>query len=563
MSDMSLAILPQAPRGLWLLVWLRWRMLRTSGRALMASPVKLTVIIGVWSVLLIAIYGLAYRGLVFLSETAGLGAFLLDRLWYLFLFIVGIMLVISQLTSAYSTLVRSPETRWWMTLPLSARVIGLAKWVESSVYSAWAVLVLVIPLSLAYLQALDRPLWLMGWLLGGLMLPLVILLTSLSTLALLMWLRWVGRVAVRREVLVFGFVFACWLLFWALGERGEERQTDVWFVALQELLPRMRLAMAPWMPTAWVAKAFNGLSTGQVVVSAAYAGLLWSSALLCWRVLDRALHGTLFPVLWRLAHPGAFSAPAAEAGAIMHPVMAWWMRRPWWTLWRKDVLLVVRDPLQWTQAVVFFGLLGAYFANINRMAHVSVEPAWRIGVASLNLACTLLVFGSLAVRFLFPQMSLEGRSLWVLQMTPRGTTRLVFAKLGFYSVLAVILIEGLLWLSATQLGVPLAIGWWLSVVGVVASVTLVAMTVGLGAWWIDPNAQDPARVVSSSSGALALVWMLAYVGCVAVALELTWASWTGGGWFGMAIASVGLAVVSWLMGALPIRRGLARLNRLD
>jgi len=551
---------PHPPGGSWLLVWLRWRMVCTSGRALLATPVKLAVIVGVWTVLLVLIYWLSVRGLIFLSVEAGLGAFLLDRLWYLFLFVVGAMLIVSQLASAYSTLVRSSETRWWMTLPLSARVIARAKWLESSIYSAWAVLLLVVPLGLAYLHALKRPLWLMVWLLGGLMVPLLALLTSVATLALLGWLRWVGRVAVRRDVLAVGFVLACWLLFWALGERQEAPHTEVWFVALQELLPRMRMAMAPWMPTAWVAKAFNGLSTGQVVVSVAYASLLWSTALLCWRVLDHVAHRVLFPVLWRLSQPGEMSAPSGGTASL---AVAWWMQRPWRALWRKDLLLVVRDPMQWTQGVVFFGLLGAYFANIHRMAHFSVEPAWRIGVACLNLACTLLVFGSLAIRFLFPQMSLEGRSLWVIQMTPRGTTRLLIAKMALYSLLAAGLIEGLLWLSATRLEIPFVIGWWLGLVGVLASVTLVAMAVGLGAWWIDPNAQDPARVVSSSYGALALVWMLGYVGCVAVALELAWTTWTGLGWVGMAVASLGLAIISGLMGGIPIRNGLARLNRLE
>ena len=93
--------------------------------------------------------------------------------------------------------------------------------------------------------------------------------------------------------------------------------------------------------------------------------------------------------------------------------------------------------------------------------------------------------------------------------------------------------------------------------------TLVAMMVGLGAWWIDPEARDPARIVSSSRGALALVIMLFYVGCVVAALLAAWTSWLAGRplWFYM--ASAGLVAVSWLMGSIPIRRGLQTLERLE
>src|SRR3989338_5360280 len=111
------------PRGpsLVLLLWVRWRLLRAGFIQGLRSPLKLAVIVVIWTVLLFGLYLLAQEGLRFLYETAGVGPFLLDRLWFLFLFVVTIMLVVSQVASAYSTMVRAPETQWWMTLPLTAR----------------------------------------------------------------------------------------------------------------------------------------------------------------------------------------------------------------------------------------------------------------------------------------------------------------------------------------------------------------------------------------------------------------------------------------------------------
>jgi ABC-2 type transport system permease protein len=535
-------------------------MWRASARALLHAPVKLAVIVVVWSTLLVALYALAMRGLKFLYDAAGFGPFLLDRLWYLFLFVVILMLTVSQLASAYSTLVRSPETRWWMSLPLAPRLLCRAKWLESSLYSAWAVLLLVLPLSLAHLRVLDRSLWLVVWLLGGLLLPLIGMVTALATLGLLSWLRWIGRVAIRRELLAVGFVVACGVVFWALGERSRPGQSEVWFVALQELLPRMQVAMSPWLPSSWVAKAFNASVMGRWVESGVYAALLWTTTLLAWRLLDHAGHLLLMPVLWRSLDPPSTSQTHAVAPFRVRR----WMRHPIAASFLKDVLSVVREPMQWSQGVVFFGLLGAYFANMHRLTQLEMEHvSWHIGIASLNLACTLLVFGSLAVRFLFPQISLEGRSLWVLRMVPRGARYLLYGKLGLYSLIAVGLTEGLLWLSVARLGVPPTIVQWLGGVGVVASVTLVAMMVGLGAWWIDPQAQDPARIVSSSNGALALVGMLCYVGCVVGALVATWNSWLSASWWRFAVATVGLLIVSLAFSIVPLRQGLRRLERLD
>ena len=294
---------------------------------------------------------------------------------------------------------------------------------------------------------------------------------------------------------------------------------------------------------------------------ALYGCLLWTTALVCARLLDHLGAVVLFPVLRRADDSSA--RPPSVAAATGACAVSWRIRRPLSASVTKDWLLVIRDPMQWGQAVVFFGLLGAYFANIHRLSRFSIEPSWRIGVASLNLACTLLVFGSLAIRFVYPQTSLEGRSLWLLRLTPSGIRHLLTAKLSVYSTLGLLIIEGLLWLSMGRLEVPFPIRWWLAGVGVVAALTLVALAVGLGAWWIDPSAQDAARVVSSSNGALALVLMLCYVGCVVGALIVAWISWSHALSSGILLASVGLVAMSALAGWWPLRQGFRRLERLE
>jgi ABC-2 type transport system permease protein len=567
------AHIPCPPRGVALFYWVRLNVWRTSLHELTRAPVKLGVIITMWSVLLVGMYALSYRGIRFIYDTAGLGPFLLNRLWFLFLFVVMVMLAVSQLASVYSTLVRAPETRWWMGLPVSARTLCRAKWLESSFYSAWAVVVLVLPMWLASLAVLQQPFWRVGWVVLILLIPLIGIVTALATTVLLVWLRWLGHITIRRELIPVGFVLACSMVFWLLGEQQGAGGQDVWFLALQELLPRMQIAMSMWLPSSWAATGLDAGLNGRWIEGVRYAALLWMTMLLCWRALDHVAAGLLLPVLRHHAQPlnlspvrlGTKRPLSAEdsRGKSEEMPLTWWMRRPFLASLTKDILLVIRDPMQWSQAVVFFGLLGAYFANIHRLAQISVEPSWRIGVASLNLACTLLVFGSLAVRFIFPQMSLEGRSLWLLRMAPHGMRRLMCSKLCLYGVIAVCLIEGLLMLSASRLGVPSEIRWWLAGVGVLAALTLVGLTVGLGAWWIDLTARDAARVVSSSNGALVLVFMLCYVGCVVATLVAVWTHWLSGSFHWLAIATLGLVAASLIAGVIPVRGGIAKLEHLE
>ena len=84
----------------------------------------------------------------------------------------------------------------------------------------------------------------------------------------------------------------------------------------------------------------------------------------------------------------------------------------------KDLRLFRRDPVQWSQFMIFFGLLGLYFANIRRFSYDVNYTAWVNMISFLNLAVVGLILSTFTTRFIFPMLSLEGRRFWILGMLP-------------------------------------------------------------------------------------------------------------------------------------------------
>jgi ABC-2 type transport system permease protein len=322
----------------------------------------------------------------------------------------------------------------------------------------------------------------------------------------------------------------------------------------------MHIATSPLIPSGWAVKSLLASTAQRWYEGWIFIFLIWTTCLVLFRILDHVASCILLPILRRQNPYSNRGASGSRSGARFNS--SFWWKRPFFACVSKDVLLLVRDPMQWSQALVFFGLLGAYFANIHRVSRLSVEPSWRVGVSSLNLVCTLLVFGSLAVRFLFPQMSLEGRRLWLTHIIPGGFKKLLMAKLVFYSALAVIIVDSLLWISASNLQVSFSMRLWLAGVGAIAAVSLTGLTLGLGAKLIDIKAQDPARLVSSSSGAITLVLMLLYVGVVGFSLVLAWEADARGGVF-MFLAAMPAALASFILGYLPVKLGMRSLERIE
>ena len=94
----------------------------------------------------------------------------------------------------------------------------------------------------------------------------------------------------------------------------------------------------------------------------------------------------------------------------------------------KDIRLFWRDPTQWIQFMIFFGLLCIYVMNLRNIALSFHNPFWEALIAHFNLAACGLTLSTLTTRFVFPQFSLEGKRIWILGLSPFGLHRLLLQK---------------------------------------------------------------------------------------------------------------------------------------
>ncbi|MFM7141654.1 MAG: putative ABC transporter permease subunit, partial [Alphaproteobacteria bacterium] len=189
-----------------------------------------------------------------------------------------------------------------------------------------------------------------------------------------------------------------------------------------------------------------------------------------------------------------------------------------------------------------------------------------------NLGLAAFVVTSVAVRFVFPTISLEGRSWWILRTAPVPLGRLWWSKfwIGFGPL--IVLGEVLVVLTNHLLGVnPLATAVFAAtLVPLVAAI--VAMGLGFGASYPRLDTQNAAHI---ATGFGAIVYMVSALGLVAVVVLLeAWpisrllgfgrgAPATVGAKAGFALLAVGAALLpcAWAFVSAR-RRGLHALERL-
>ena len=173
---------------------------------------------------------------------------------------------------------------------------------------------------------------------------------------------------------------------------------------------------------------------------------------------------------------------------------------------RRDRLIFARTPSQWTQLLLVGALVVVYLLNFKYFRSLQDSGILgNVGIFAINFGLSGLVIATLAVRFLFPSISLEGKAFWCIEAAPIDHDTLFKAKRR-WGVWPIIAIGTSLCAGAgviTGLSIPLiAIS---IIITAVYSWTVCSMGTYLGGFDPQFNLDNPARVASSMT---AVVFMM-------------------------------------------------------
>jgi ABC-2 type transport system permease protein len=188
----------------------------------------------------------------------------------------------------------------------------------------------------------------------------------------------------------------------------------------------------------------------------------------------------------------------------------------------KDVLIFFRDANQWSQLLMLGSIVAIYLVSIRKLP---VDTPFLKGLVSfLNIGVVGFVMSSVALRFVYPTVSLEGRSWWALRTSPLALNTILAAKfvVGFVPLAAVGVT--LVWVSNHFLGVDPFIVKLSTATTFVMALTLTGMGVGFGALFPLFHVENVARIQTSTGGLLYMVTAMAYV-AMTLSLEAVLVRW--------------------------------------
>ena len=376
-------------------------------------------------------YILVGRGLAFVNTVPLLGPMLTERLIYMLFFSFFVMLVVSNATITGMGLFRRKETGWLLTLPLTHRSLVLWKTFEGMALASWGLLLLSAPLLGAIGELFKTDFW---FYLGTLpaLLCLVAIAAHLSTWLLLMMMRWLRWSLIRPVLIGLGVALTILGVRSLTGLHETLKPTDM-AQNVGKLLQHTEIFSHPLLPSSWVAEAVLAAGRGQLERTWFYNLTLLSWALASILVTIR-LSTAVFYDAWSRSLLSADTRRARSVLMKLHLEKWLPISRVSRSLVVKDIQTFAREPAQWGQSAVIFGLLFLYTANLRRIVFDPNDVFWAVVTSYLNLLVCMLALSTLTTRFIYPQISMEGKRIWVLGLAPVSLPRMLDVKLWLSTV---------------------------------------------------------------------------------------------------------------------------------
>jgi ABC-2 type transport system permease protein len=487
--------------------------------------IHLFVFLGV--VGLIVFGGMAFFYLLFhwLDSKEDFGALLMDRLITMVIMAFFSMLIFSNLIVTLSTTYISREIEYLMSQPVSHRSIFFVKLVESIFYSSWAFAILSLPLFMSFGIVREVSLWFYP-LIGALVLPFLVIpagLGALITMVLSAFLP--ARRALKWTIVLVAM--ATLLGVAAIRIAGAHTILFSPEISFSQVLNILKVGSTVWSPHYWFTAGMLALGRSDWKEFLYWLAMISSTALMLLQVC-----AWLAPPLYYRGWCLARETGSARGGAVPvgRALFDWVERRlrPLGSSTRalvmKDIKTFLRDPVQWSQLIILFGLLFIYVASL-RSAYTrnytfqTALPFWKGLISFFNMGATCFMLSILTTRLVYPMLSLEGKQFWVVGLAPMNRTRIVWEKYGMCWLLSVALTESLMFFSNWILKVtPYMMALSLSTLFLM-SFGLTSLAVGLGAATPNFKEDNPARIANGVGGTLNVILSMFYIGLV-VALEI-------------------------------------------
>src|ERR1700712_4829242 len=175
-----------------------------------------------------------------------------------------------------------------------------------------------------------------------------------------------------------------------------------------------------------------------------------------------------------------------------------------------------RDTTQWSQLILLTVLVIVYVFNIKflPLRGEGVTFFLQNVIPFVNLILAGFVLASIAARFIFPGVSLEGRTLWLLRSSPMSMRELLWSKFWVGTLPLLVLALAIVGLTDILLEVS-AFMMAVSIFSIaMMTMGIAGLAMGFGTMFPQFETENAAQIPTSFGGLVFMMSSIALIGAV-------------------------------------------------
>ncbi len=467
----------------------------------------------------IAAYLLAYAVTKSVIEQTRIGLFVYHRFISMMLFVLFVSVNMGNIIVSYATLYKSSEVGYLFTKPVSFTQIFVLKFLDNFLYSSATFFLMVFMALLGYGAYFGYSALTFLAVMFFVLLPYLFLSACVAVLILMSLMKVASRWGFRKVIsgLAILYVFMVALFFKysnpiELVEFGQRLNLDANSSVMgfdSGILANPR--------NAWVWDVLFNIARGDSALAFLHGAEVFLLTVAMFGIVLYVAHRFYYKS-WLVTFEFQASGNTVQSGK---KVKVFDFRRAsalspqTEVLLKKEYFQFFRDSSQWIHLALMIVLVGVFALSVGNLnLKLRVTEIQTVGYLILYafggfLSC------SLALRFLFPAISIEGRSFWTQLSAPLDLRKPYFIKFAIGLVI-VLLLSMLVAVFSNAPFVRMSerrpmlmyfgiySAFWVSL-------TLVSLNLGLGGYFANFKEKNPIRIASSQGATLTFLMSLVYL----------------------------------------------------
>ena len=440
-----------------------------------------------------------------------IGLFLLHQFISMALFVFFVTVNIGNIIVSYSTLYKSGEVTYLMTKPVQPAKIFLIKFLDNFFYSSATLIMILLSAILAYAHYFKLGFFTTAAVILFDFLPFIFSAGLIGVLILLLVLRVATRIGLKPVILVLatGYFFVFFGFFRGTSPIRLVNAVLEHYPDVNQYFGNLLPLGIKLLPNNWLASSLFWIVKGNLAESARYIFYQFGFCLVFLGV-------TLF-LGYRLYYKTWLSLPALKShrsqnrlsdGALFAQSSIFAPRTE--AILKRDLLNFVREPSQIVHFAVIIFLILIFVGSLTRVSllgarNTQLQTLIYLTVYSFNA----FLISSLALRFVYPLISLEGPTFWRLRSAPIPAHVLMNRKLLPFFVIVLIAGEFLSYFSNYHFSRTLTVVGALVIVCMSSALT--SLNFGMGGAFANYSEKSPIRISSSQGATLSFLLSLIYI----------------------------------------------------